>query len=232
MACFSTWTVLPHDPVQKLSENFWCVEGTLPDGKTRRKMSVIRLEDGSLMMHNVIALEESAMQELEAFGKPSYIVVPGAFHRQDARIWKDRYPSAKVIAPVGARKKVSDIVPVDLDYKDAPAGDSVKLNYFDGTKEKEGYVEVRSGDGTTLVINDVLCNLPKMGGLWGFFLGPTGQPSVPRFTRWFVAKDNGALGEHIERLSGTAGLRRVVLAHGANLTEKPAEALKVARATV
>ena len=232
MACFTTWTVLPHDPIEKLSENFWCVQGVMPDGKTRRKMSVARLADGSLMMHNVIALEEPAMQELEAFGKPSYIVVPGAFHRQDARIWKDRYPSAKVIAPLGARKKVAAIVPVDLDYKDAPGDATVKLAYFDGTKEKEGYVEVRSADGTTLVINDVICNLPKTGGLIGFFLGPTGQASVPRFSRWFVAKDTGALGEHIERLSGTANLRRVVLSHGDNLVDKPAEALKVARATV
>jgi len=232
MACFTTWTVLPHDPIQKLSENFWCVEGVMPDGKNRRKMSVVRLRDGSLLMHNVIALEEPAMQELEAFGKPSYIVVPNGFHRQDARIWKDRYPSAKVVAPVGSRKKVSDIVPVDLDYKDAPSDDSVKLSYFEGTKEREGYVEVRSEDGTTLVINDVICNLPKTGGLIGFALGPTGQPSVPRFTRWFVAKNTGALGEHLERLAGTANLRRVVLSHGKNLVDEPVEALKVARATV
>jgi hypothetical protein len=232
MGCFTTWTVLPHEPLQKLSDNFWCVQGTMPDGKAKRKMSVMRLADGSLMLHNVIALEEPHMQDLEAFGKPSYIVVPNGFHRQDARIWKDRYPSAKVIAPVGSRKKVGQIVPVDLDYKDAPSDASVKLSYFDGTKQKEGYAEVRSADGTTLVINDVILNMPKMGGLFGFLLGPTGQPSVPRFTRWFVAKDNGALGEHIERLSNIADLRRVVLSHGQNLEQKPAEALKTARATV
>ena len=66
MACFTTWTVLPHQPIQKATENFWWVEGTMPKGFSR-KMSVLRLGDGSVMVHNAIALEEPAMQELEAF---------------------------------------------------------------------------------------------------------------------------------------------------------------------
>jgi hypothetical protein len=230
MGCFTTWTVLPHQPIQKAAENFWWVEGTMPKGFSR-KMCVARLGDGSLLVHNAIALEEPAMQELEAFGRVAYIVVPNGFHRQDARIWKDRYPSAKVIAPTGSRKKVSQVVPVDLDYKDAPGDGSVRLQYFDGCKEREGYVEVKSSDGTTLVVNDLICNMPKTGGVMGFFMGPTGQPSVPRFTRWFVVQKRGPLGDHVERLAATPGLRRVILSHGANLTADPRAELATARAT-
>ncbi len=61
--CFTSWTVLPHDPAHKLAENLWCVEGIMPDASTRRKMTVIRLLDGSLLFHNAIALEESAMKD-------------------------------------------------------------------------------------------------------------------------------------------------------------------------
>ncbi|HTQ06960.1 MAG TPA: hypothetical protein VMI54_24045 [Polyangiaceae bacterium] len=230
-ACFTEWTVLPHDPIQKLTENFWCVQGVMPDGKTTRKMSVVRLRDGSLLFHNAIALKEEAMQELEAFGRPAYIVVPGAFHRQDARIWKDRFPGAKVVAPAGAKKKIDEIAKVDLDYRDAPGDDTVKLAYFDGCKEKEGYVEIRSESGTTLVINDVVCNLPKLGGFIGFFMGPTGQASVPRITRWMIVKERNAVGEHLDRLAQIADLRRVVLSHGENLEHNPNAALRAARAT-
>jgi hypothetical protein len=230
-ACFTEWTVLPHDPIEKLTENFWCVQGVMPDGKTKRKMSVVRMRDGALCFHNAIALEAKAMQELEAFGKPSFIVVPGAFHRQDARIWKDRYPGAKVVAPAGAKKKVDAVAKVELDYRDAPSDDTVKFTYFDGCKEKEGYLEVHSESGTTLVVNDVVFNLPKMGGLRGFAFGPTGQPSVPRISRWMVVKERNAVGEHLERLAGIPDLRRVVLSHGENLVENPNEALRVARAT-
>jgi hypothetical protein len=231
MACFTTWTVLPHEPIQKLSENLWCVQGTMPDGKTTRKMSVVRMRDGSLFVHNAVALEEPAMQELEAFGRPAFIVVPGAFHRQDARIWKDRYPSAKVVSPRGATKSVSKIVPVELSYAEAPGDDSVKLAHFDGVKEREGYVEVHSADGTTLIVNDVMCNLPKSGGFLGFFMAPTGQPSVPRVTRWLIANRRGALGEDIERLSKIPDLRRLVFSHGDNIEVNVAGALQTARAT-
>jgi hypothetical protein len=230
MACFTTWTVLTHEPIQKATENFWWVEGTMPKGN-KRKMSVLRLGDGSLLVHNAIALEEPAMQELEAFGRVAYLVVPNGFHRQDARIWKDRYPSAKVICPSGSRKKVSEVVPVDLDYKDAPGDENVKLRYFDGCNEREGYAEVKSADGVTLVVNDVICNRPKLGGVMGFFLGPTGQPSVPRFTRWFVVKERALLGEHVDRLAAIPGLRRVILSHGENLIADPAANLRTARAT-
>jgi len=230
-ACFTEWTVLPHDPIEKLTENFWCVQGVMPGGKITRKMAVARLRDGSLLVHNAIALKEEAMQELEAFGKPAYIVVPNGFHRQDARIWKDRYPAAKVVAPAGSKKKVDEIAKVELDYRDAPSDDTVKLTYFDGCKEKEGYIEVHSESGTTLVINDVVCNLPKTGGLLGFFMGPTGQASVPRVSRWMLVKERSAVGEHLDRLAAIPDLRRVVLSHGDNLVDDPNAALRVARAT-
>jgi len=171
------------------------------------------------------------MQELEAFGRPSYIIVPNGFHRQDARIWKDRFPSAKVMAPRGSAKKVGKVVPVELTYGEAPSDESVKISHFDGVKEREGVVEVRSSDGTTFVINDVICNFPKLGGMMGFFLGPTGQPSVPRFTRWFVKAGGGALGEHLARLASTPNLRRLIFSHGANIDAQPNAALETARAT-
>jgi hypothetical protein len=231
MACFTTWTVLQHDPIQKLSENLWCVQGVMPDGKTTRKMSVIRMRDGALLFHNAIALSEPCMQELEAFGRPAYVVVPGAFHRQDARIWKDRYPQAKVVSPRGAAKRVASIVPVELGYDEMPSDDSVKLSHFEGVEEREGYVEVRSADGTTLIINDIICNLPKSGGLLGFFMAPTGQPSVPRITRWMITKARGALGEHLDTLSKTTALRRLILSHGDNIEGDAAGALATARAT-
>lgn len=230
MACFTEWTVLAHQPIQKVSENFWWVEGTMPGGFSR-KMSVMRMGDGSLIIHNAIALGAAEMQELEAFGRVAYLVVPNGFHRQDARIWKDRYPAAKVICPAGSRKKVAAIVPVDLDYKDAPGDEQVRLHYFDGMKEREGYAEVKSAEGTTLVINDVVCNMPKMKGVMGYFMGPTGQPSVPRFTRWFMVKSRGPLGEHVERLAAIPDLKRVILSHGANLSAEPAASLTAARAT-
>ena len=87
---FTTWTLLPHKPIEKLEENLWRVEGKMPDGKTQRAMVVARKQNGGLVIHNAIALEETEMKELEAFGKPEILLVPNRFHRQDSRIWKER----------------------------------------------------------------------------------------------------------------------------------------------
>ena len=149
-ACFTQWTVLPHDPVQKLSENLWRVEGAL--GKTnRRVMSVIRLRDGRLIVHNAIALDEPEMKELEAWGEMAAILVPNRFHRQDCRIWKDRYPKAKLFCPAAAAGAVAQVAAVDGSYADAPGDDGVKVRHLMGIGDREGVVEVQSADGLGLV---------------------------------------------------------------------------------
>jgi len=227
-ACFDTWTVLPHDPLEKLESNLWHVEGQMPDPKVRRHMTLARMRDGRVVVHNAIALGDGLMKELEAWGTPAFILVPNGFHRQDAKIWKQRYPNAKVLAPAAARKGVSKIVAVDGSYDDLPADDDVRLRHLEGCKSREGVLEVRSGDATSLAFNDTILNMPKLGGIGGFFLAPTARPSVPRFARWMFASDKGALRSDLERLAAIGGLRRVVPGHGRIIDQDAAHGLRTA----
>src|ERR1044072_7121376 len=105
--CFTTWTVLPHEPVTKHSENLWSVSGNMPRGNQRR-MTVARRSDGKLVIHNPIALDDAEMKELEAFGKPAFLVVPNGFHRMDSQIYKQRYPDIAVLCPQRAQKKIAE----------------------------------------------------------------------------------------------------------------------------
>src|SRR5690349_16687696 len=118
--CFTEWTVLPHEPIEKIADNLWRVVGFMNDGKVQRQMVLGRMADGRIIVHNGIALEEPQMKEIEAWGKPSVLFVPNAFHRQDAFIWKQRYPEITVVAPAAARKGVSKIVKVDAITEEAP----------------------------------------------------------------------------------------------------------------
>jgi hypothetical protein len=223
-----TWTVAPHRPIEKLEPNLWRVEGDLPGGNGTRVMTLARYRDGSLLVHNAIALEEDVMKEIEAFGTPSVLVVPNGFHRLDARVFKDRYPAARVYCPAGDRKKVEQVVKVDGSYADAPKDDDVSLSHLDGVKDHEGVLEVRSPGGTTLVLNDAVNNLPPAGGVLGFMLSPTGRVCVPRIFRWFFVKDKAAFFACIERLASTPKLERVIVSHGAMLTGSPGDALRSA----
>jgi hypothetical protein len=226
--CFETWTVLPHEPIEKLAPNLWRVEGNLPRGDTRRVMTVAKMRDGGLVIHNAIALEPELMAELEAFGEPRALVVPGGYHRLDAKVFKERYPKAAVVCPAGARARVAQGVAPDHSYADAPGDDDVTLAHLPGTADREGVLVVRSGGAATLVFNDVVNNLPKQGGLFGFLFAPTGMAAVPRLARWMMVKDRLALAAELERLADTPGLARVIVSHGRMIDHDAAAALRAA----
>src|SRR6266542_935000 len=114
------WTVLAHDPIEKLAENLWRVRGSLPRMTLKRVMTVARLDDGRLVVHSPIALDETALATLEAWGTPAFLVVPGRFHRMDVPAWKRRYPAARVLVPRGSRRFVAEVVGVDGSYEDFP----------------------------------------------------------------------------------------------------------------
>jgi hypothetical protein len=226
-----TWTVLPHRALEKLEPNLWRVEGDLPKNRGTRVMTIVKLASGGLVIHNAIALEEDAMKEIEAFGTPEILIVPNGFHRLDAKVFKDRYPKARVLCPASAKKKVEQVVPVDGSFDDGPKDDGLHMFHLDGAKQHEGVLEVKSPGGTTLVFNDAVNNLPKLGGVVGFAIGPTGRPSIPRVFRWFFVKDKKAFRAGMEKLAATPGLKRVIVSHG-RVLDQPVEQLRVAMESI
>lgn len=225
--CFTTWTVLPHDSIEKHSRNLWSVSGKLPSGSQRR-MTIARRTDGTLVIHNPIALDDAEMRELEALGKPSFLIVPNAFHRMDSLIYKQRYPEAAVLCPQGARKKVSELVAVSGHLDEMPKDAAVELFHLRGLNQKEGALRVHDGEATALVFNDALLNVPSRGGVVGFFLAPTGVVAVPRFMRWMMMKSAPELKAHLGELCASPGLTHLVPGHGDVIQGDPAGALRSA----
>jgi hypothetical protein len=224
--CFQYWTALPHGPFEKHGDNAWSVEGTMPNPDIRRRMTVARLANGGLVIHNAIALDDASMKELEAFGEPAYLVVPNGFHRQDAFIYKQRYPKLRVLCPRAATKKVKDVVAVDGSYDDLPADPRVKLFHLRGLKEREGALFVESDTGSNVTFCDVVMNVPKRGGAFGFLLAPTGRPGIPRVSRWITIADRAAFRSHLEEIASAADLRAVLVGHGQNITADPRGTLR------
>ncbi|HEX6271414.1 MAG TPA: hypothetical protein VFZ53_00170 [Polyangiaceae bacterium] len=224
--CFRTWTALPHQPIEKHGDNAWSVQGTMPNPSIHRRMTVARLANGGLVIHNAIALDDASMKELEAFGEPAYLLVPNGFHRQDAFIFKQRYPKLRVLSPRGATKKVSDVVAVDGSYDDLPPDPRVKLFHLRGLKDREGALFVETDTGSNVTFCDVVMNVPKRGGAFGFFLAPTGRPAVPRISRWITIADRAAFRAHLEEIASATDLRAVLVGHGSNITADPRQTLQ------
>jgi hypothetical protein len=216
------WMVAPHDPLERLEDNLWAVQADIPDLQMplRRRMTVARLADGRLVIHNAVALAEDAMRDLEAWGRPAILLVPNGWHRLDAFSYKTRYPQLQVFAPPGARAKVEQAVVVDQDYGAFPSDPDVRLEVLEGIRGAEGVLIVRSGlyrERTTLVFADTVFNQPHLPGFWGLvyrLLGSSGGPKVTPLFRTALVKDKKALRQHLLRLADAPGLARIIVAHG------------------
>lgn len=231
----TTWKVLPHGPIEVLDERLRVVEGGLPNMPLKRVMSLVRLDDGSLLVHNAVALEPAAMEALEAWGRPSILLVPNGFHRLDAPAFKARYPELKIYCPAGARRRVEKAVPVDGTYEDLPPTPPVRVRYLDGVSRREGYLELPGRDGVTLIFNDAVFNQPHLPGVFGTiyrWMGSTGGPRVTPMLKLALVKDKRALKTHLERLADTPALKRIVIMHGTRVDQEPAAFLKRVAETV
>ncbi len=213
----TSWKVLEHGPIERLAGNLWRVGGALPGMTLRRTMTVVRRADGSLLLHSPIALDEAHQRELEALGPVEVLVVPNAGHRLDAPAYKARYPHAIVFCPRGGRQKIAELVTVDGSYDDYADDGTVRFETLDGVAAAEGALIVRSEDGVTLVLNDVVMNMDEkkdvVGYLFTTVMGSAPGPRVSRLVRLLYVKDQPALRKHLERLAELPNLQRLIVSH-------------------
>jgi len=224
------WRVLRHGPIEKLENNLWTVTGSLPGMSLNRVMTVARLDDGDLVVHSAIALDEGSMSDIEAWGRPAFLIVPNAYHRLDAPAYAARFPDLKVLCPRGSRTKVEQVVRVDGDYSAFPENASVELRHLAGIRESEGVMIVRSAGGASLIFNDAVFNMPHGRGLAGFIFryltGSTGGPRVTRLFRMMAVKDRPAFKADLGSLAETPGLVRIIVSHHEPIADRPAEVLR------
>lgn len=222
----TTWNVLPHGPLEQLTDRLWRVEGDLQAMK--RVMAIAKRADGTLAIHNGIALGPAEMAALDALGKVSALIVPNGWHRLDAKVFADRYPEAKVYCPSGSRAKVEQAVAVHGTYEDFVGDDCVELVMLAGTKAREGAMIVR-GETTALVLNDAVFNMPHGHGVTGFVLkritGSSGGPKVSRLARWLLLADKAAFRAQLEQLAKLPKLSHIVVSHHETITGDPAGTL-------
>lgn len=231
------WTVLPHDRLSEIDDNILTVVGEIhmPLTDLPRRMTVVRLADGRLVVFSAIALDEAEMERLEAFGQPAFLIVPNDHHRLDAKIWKSRYPLLQVVAPEGARGKVEELLPVDTT---APrwGDDKVEFITVPGTRAHEAALLVRGTQGTTLVLNDLIGNIGHPTGFGGWLLRLLGfagdEPHIPRPVQLMMIDDKAALKKQLLEWAEIPDLQRILVSHGSPIEEHPAQVLRGLAATL
>ncbi|HZL18275.1 MAG TPA: hypothetical protein VFG23_11065, partial [Polyangia bacterium] len=187
-----------------------------PRMSLRRTMTIARLGGDRLVLHSAIILDDDGMTKLEALGTPAYLIVPNGFHRKDAPAYKRRYPGLTVLGPRGARDKIEKVIPLDGTLEDFPKDHAIRFEALQGIGDVEAALVVRSADGITLVLGDVVFNMDRKRDPLGFlFTTLMGSAPGPRISRLFktLVKDRAALRRDLERLAALPGLTRLIVAH-------------------
>jgi hypothetical protein len=227
---YQHWHVLPHGKLSEIENGILTVVGRIrmPLGSFPRRMTVVRLSGSRLAVWSAIALDAKEMATLEAYGRPAFLIVPNDHHRLDAKPWKDRYPQIQVVAPEGSRAKVEQVVPVDAtpDFGDP----NVQFVTVAGTRDREAALVVRTRNGTTLVLNDLVGNIRNASGISGWLLRLAGfagkSARIPRVVKSNLVKDANALRGQLLQWAGMESLKRILVSHGDPIEANPHQTLR------
>ncbi len=232
-APFKEWTVLPHGNLTRVNERIVTVVGDLkmPLLHLPRRMTVVGLNSGGLAIFSAIALREPDMAELEALGRPAYLIVPSERHRLDAPGYAQRYPNIIVVAPRAGAEKIRDVVRVDTSTPDF-VDPTVRYVEIAG----DSALEVEAEDGLTIVVNDLIGDIHGERGLGGWLLRAMGfageEAHVPGPVKLALGKRKGEVAQQFRRWAAREDLRRIIVSHGDTIMADPRGVLRTLAASL
>jgi len=94
-----------------LAEGLWVATRPLPIfvGDIGSRMTVVRLRDGSLLLHSPVALDDELRVELDALGPVHWLVGPSKVHHFFLAEHARSYPDAALCAAPGLEEKRKDL---------------------------------------------------------------------------------------------------------------------------
>ena len=73
------------------------------------RTTIIRLENGDLIVHDPCKIDDSAKGEIDEIGKVKYIIAPGSYHYLFVADFQEKYPNAETFICPGLERKRPDI---------------------------------------------------------------------------------------------------------------------------
>jgi hypothetical protein len=193
------------------------------------RMTVIRLADGSLLLHSPVALDTELRRELDALGPVRYAVAPNRVHHLYAGKVAEAYPGARLWVGPGLEKKRPDLVFEGILGDEAPAEwkGQVDQTFFRG-RPYENEVVFFHRASRTLILCDLAFNFgPRAAAptrLLMRLLRSYGRFG-PSMLDPLLIRDRVAARQSLTRILGW-DFDRVVVAHGDVLESGGGEALR------
>jgi hypothetical protein len=221
-------TYPPLDTLKRVADDLWIVDGPIIrfgmawlEMPFPTRMTVVRLA-GGLFIHSPTPLTPGLRAEIEAAGRPRWIVGPNRLHYSWIAQWQEGFPGAQVYLAPRIREQAGDRIaldgaPLDRDRGYPWDGDLATLPVA-GSYMTE--VEFFHHASRTLILTDLIENFEpqRVGSFamrWLIRLGGVRYPDggMPRDMRLTFAKRRPQLKAAIETMIGW-NPERVILAHG------------------
>ena len=221
----------PGQRPRELAEDLWVVDRPqrFYGLEVGTRMTVMRLVDGSLLLHSPVRLEPRLCAELDAIGRVRFVVAPNRVHHLYAGRVVDAYPDARLWVAPGLERKRPDLVYAAVLGDDAPrewAG-QVDQVFFRG-RPYESEVVFFHRPSRTLILCDLAFNFGPRAARptrWLMrLLRSYGRFGPSTLDPWLI-RDRSAARASLERILAW-DFDRVVVAHGDVLEHSGHEAFR------
>jgi hypothetical protein len=192
-------------------------------------MSVIRLADGSLLLHSPVSLDAELRAELDALGPVRYAVAPNRVHHLYAGEVAKAYPGARLWIAPGLERKRPDLAHAGILGDEAPPEWRGQVDQvFQRGRPFENEVVFFHRGSRTLILCDIAFNfresahwrtklLMRLVRSYGYF-GPSKLDAL-------LIRDRAAARESLEKILAW-DFDGVVVAHGDLVPHGGREALR------
>jgi len=181
------------------------------------RMTVIRLADGSLLLHSPVVLDAELRRALDALGPVRYAVAPNRVHHLYAGDVATAYPGTRLWIGPGLEKKRPDLRYVAILGDEAPAEwrGQVDQTFFAG-RPYENEVVFFHRASRTLVMCDLAFNFgpsaPFSTRIWMSLILSYGRFGPSKLDPLLI-RDRAAARASLERILAW-DFDRVIVAHG------------------
>lgn len=109
-----------------VADRIWSLERPVwfSGARLRTRTTVVRLDDGSLLLHTPAPPTDALAEELRALGPVRWLLVPNCWHHLGAPAAAARFPEAKLVGPASALSR-NALLRLDLDLHDGKFGELV-----------------------------------------------------------------------------------------------------------
>ena len=223
--------IFPHGLPEQVADNLWQVRGSLPF-PLPRNMTIVRLPNGGLLLHSVVAMEEAGMRALEGLGAPRIMVIPHSDHTMDAQFYARRYPNLQILAPAVVQDKLGERVTITAEPDKVLPGLGISCHPVPGLRTTEIVFGLTVEQKTALLFTDMFAQTPPGARLMMRLLGPPGGRGVPRIVKFRQVRDRAALRTFMRGLADIPNVGLLLCGHAPPIKDDCNGALRAAAAAI